>query len=134
MSLAIVGADYPNARGPARRFEIAVCHPGEPVTLKREPRNKHDSRAIGVYSMRDVQIGYVRAEQAQMIGAALDSVTAIFQRPDTWGAVIRISFDGKVPELPPETPKDARAARQGPPRDDGDDWPPPAPKDDFTGL
>lgn len=131
MSLAIVGADYPNPRGPARRFEIAVCHPGEPVTLKREPRNKHDSRAIGVYSVRDVQIGYVRAEQAQMIGSAMDSITAVFQRPDTWGAVIRISFDGTTPVLPVEKP---RPARHRPGSGLDEEWPPPEPRDDFGGL
>lgn len=68
-SLAIVGAAYPNKRGPGRLFEIHMCSPGEPVTLRKEPRNPADSRAIGVYSARDVQLGYVRAEDAQLSGS-----------------------------------------------------------------
>lgn len=59
MSLAVVGADYPNARGPTRRFEIVLCVPGETIELRREPKNPADSRAIDVYSLRGVQLGYI---------------------------------------------------------------------------
>ncbi|WP_232307448.1 HIRAN domain-containing protein [Sphingobium chungbukense] len=135
MSIAVVGADYPNKRGPGRRFEIAMCAPGESVDLRREPKNPADSRAIGVYSARDVQIGYVPAEQAQWIGGQLAVIRAIFQRADTFGAVIRVTFDGSEPALPVEKP--VQRGAPPPPDPDGygdDDWPPREPKDDFSSI
>ena len=98
--------------------------------LRREPKNPADSRAIAVYSDRNVQLGYVPAEQAQFIGGLLPTVRAIFQRADTFGPVIRVTFDGIEPVLPADKPKPAP-----PPRDDDggadDDWPPREPRDDF---
>lgn len=134
MSIAVVGADYPNKHGPGRRFEIAMCSPGEAVELRREPRNPADSRAIGVYSARDVRIGYVPAEQAQWIGGQLAVVRAIFQRADTFGAVIRVTFDGSEPALPVEKPVHRAAAAQRNPEGYDDDWPPREPKDDFGSI
>lgn len=133
-SLAVVGADYPNKRGPGRRFEIALCMPGEAVELRPEPRNPADSRAIGVYSARDIQIGYIQAEYAQWIGGQLAVVRAIFQRADTFGAVIRVTFDGSTPALPVEKPKIARQQTVDPDGYEGEDWPPRAPKDDFGDI
>ena len=133
-SLAVVGADYANKRGPGRRFEIALCLPGEPVELRREPKNPADSRAIGVYSMRDVQIGYIQAEYAQWIGGQIAVVRAIFQRADTFGAVIRATFDGSTPVLPVEKPKPARPQMADLDGYGGDDWPPREPKDDYGGI
>ncbi|WP_241233713.1 HIRAN domain-containing protein [Altericroceibacterium xinjiangense] len=104
LSLAVVGADYPNKRGPARRFEIALCHPGEPVELVPEPKNPADPRAIAVYSCRGVQMGYVSAERCGRIGALIRQgrdVQAIFQETARYGAVIRVAFDGEKPRLPP---------------------------------
>lgn len=102
MSLAVVGADYPNKRGPARRFEIALCEPGEPVQLKPEPTNPADRRAIAIYSVRGIQIGYITAERAPRIGKLMreTSVCAVFQQATRSGAVIRAAFDGVVPDLP----------------------------------
>jgi hypothetical protein len=113
-SLAIVGADHMNKRGPTRRFEIAMCNPGEPVQLVPEPKNPVDPLAIAVMSCRGIQIGYVRAERAQLMRTAMSrgEVTAIFQRAETWGATIRVGFNGVQPTLP--EPSDSRA----------DDWPP----------
>lgn len=118
LSLAIVGADFPNKRGPVRRFEIAMCSPGEPVDLKREPNNPADARAISVYSARGVMIGYVRAERAQFVGSlmARGLVTAIFQQADSWGCTIRVGYDGAMPELPASS-------------DQYGDWPPPGSED-----
>lgn len=114
LSLAVVGAEYPNKRGPTRRFEIKLCRPGEPVELRREPKNPADSRAIGVYSCRGVQIGYVSAERASLVGQWIKrgQVRAIFQREDTFGAVIRISTDGSAPELPVEKSRKAKPASE----------------------
>ena len=131
-SIAVKGADYPNKRGPGRRFEIAMCVPGEPVELRREPKNPADSRAIGVYSMRDVQLGYIPADYAQWIGGQLASIKAVFQRADTFGAVIRVTFDGSEPVLPVEKPVQRGAPQMRDHDGSGDeDWPPPEPKDEF---
>jgi hypothetical protein len=103
LSLAVVGADYPNKRGPGRRFEIEMCTPGEPVQLVPEPRNPADPRAVAVFSARGVQIGYLTAERAPWIGGMIREgreVRAIFQHRTNWGAVIRAAFDGEEPVLP----------------------------------
>lgn len=63
LSLAVVGAQYPNRDGSDRRFEILLCTPGEPVELVPEPRNRHDENAVAVRSARGVQIGYLTAER-----------------------------------------------------------------------
>lgn len=118
-SLAIVGADFPNQRGPGRRFEIAMCEPGELVELRHDPKNPADERAIAVFSARGIQIGYVRAERAQFVGTVLHRGfgQAIFQRKEPWGCTIRVSLDGSVPTLPaPTEMKDG-------------DWPPPGSED-----
>ena len=124
MSLAVIGADYPDARGPTRRFEMVLCAPGELIELRREPKHPADSRAIGVYSVRGFQLGYIRAEQAQWIGAMLGSAKAVFQAAEAFGAVIRVTFDESDPVLPVARQKPSRAS----------DWPPPEPRDDFAGI
>lgn len=104
LSLAIVGADYPNKRGPARRFAIAVCRPGDPIELRRELRNQFDEYAIAVFESDGVQLGYVRSERAAWLAPLLDrgeEVTAIFQEATAYGCAIRIAFGGESPTLPP---------------------------------
>lgn len=120
ISLAVVGADYPNKRGPTRRFEIAICQPGEPVELVPEPKNPADPLAVAVYSSRGVQLGYLTAERCGRIGALIREgreVTAIFQDKAPYGAVIRVAFDGEAPILP-ET-------REPEPPEEQDFWPDP---------
>lgn len=105
LSLAVVGALYPNADGSDRRFELALCSPGEAIDLRPEPRNKADPRAIAVFSCRGEQIGYLAAERAPIIGAVLRSGRdwrAIYQARSDFGAWIRIAFDGAEPLLPPQ--------------------------------
>lgn len=102
-SLAVVGVDFPNPKGPTRRFEVELCRPGEPIELRPEPRNKHDPQAIAVFSCRGVQIGYLPAERAPLIGGIIAKgveVRAIFQERTNWGAAIRVAFDGEQPRLP----------------------------------
>ena len=104
MSLAVVGADYPNRRGPGRRFEIALCTPGEPIELRLEPNNPADPSAVAVFSARGIQLGYLSAERCGRIGAIMRAgreVRAIFQHQAQFGAVIRVAFDGAEPDLPP---------------------------------
>lgn len=101
VSVAVVGAPYPNADGTNRQFEILLCQPGEPVTLVPEPHNKKDRRAVAVYSSRGVQIGYVNAERAGWLGALIaeHEVQAVFQRKAAFGAWVRVAFDGDLPAL-----------------------------------
>jgi hypothetical protein len=104
ISLAVVGADYPNRRGPGRRFEIELCKPGDPVELRPEPKNPKDPRAIAVFSERGVQIGYLTAERCGRIGQLMSEgreLRSIFQEKTRSGAIIRVAFDGGEPQLPP---------------------------------
>jgi hypothetical protein len=123
MSLAVVGADFLNKRGPTRRFEIRLCKPGEPVKLVPEPKNPADPLAIAVLSCRDIQMGYVRAERAQFIGTAMRraGVKAIFQRAEPFGCTIRVSLDGSEPILPPDD-TESHAADWPPPMSDDPEW------------
>jgi len=126
MSLAVVGVDHPNKSGPTRRFEIAVSVPGEPVDLVPEPKNPADPNAIAVFSCRNVQIGYLRAERAPLVATFLSHARitgAIFQEAARWGAIIRIGLDGKAPVLPDITPPD-------PVEGDSGFWPDYIPPDD----
>lgn len=105
ISLAVVGADYPNEDGSDRRFELALCSPGEAVELRPEPRNRADPRAIAVFSCRGEQIGYLPAERAPWIGSLISSGRewrAVYQVRSDFGAWIRVAFDGAEPVLPPQ--------------------------------
>lgn len=109
MSLDVVGADHLNKDKSNRRFEILLCQAGEPLDLIPEPKNPADPQAVAVFSCRGVQIGYVRADRAQLIRSYLSRgriTDAIFQRASQAGAIIRIGLDGEVAALPkaPESP------------------------------
>ncbi|RSV11641.1 hypothetical protein CA235_18395 [Sphingomonas sp. ABOLF] len=116
LSLAVVGADYPNKRGPGRRFELALCSPGELVELRPEPENPKDEYAVAVYSARGVQLGYLTAERAPYIGRMLRQgrdVAAVFQELTAYGGVIRAAFDGERPVLPTSSAAPARQEHDG---------------------
>ena len=102
LSLAVVGIDYPNKGGGSRRFELLQCDPGEPVALRPEPRNRHDPNAVGVWSARGVQIGYLSAERAPWIGRRVieEEAQAVFQAIAGPVAYIRVRFGGGAPTLP----------------------------------
>ena len=104
LTLAIVGADYPNEpKVPGRRFEIALCAPGDPLELRPEPKNPADENAVAVYSERGVKIGYLTAERAPLILKHMregHEPRAIFQSAASFGAYARIAFD-EEPSLPP---------------------------------
>ena len=105
ISLAVVGVAFANADKSKsnRRFEIILCKPGEPVDLRPEPKNRYDERAIGVWSMRCVQLGYLTAERCGRIGGLMrqgHKVTAVFQAATPFGAWIRVAFDGELPIVP----------------------------------
>ena len=75
LSLAVVGISHPNANGSNRRFEAMLCVPGESVELRPEPKNKHDSNAVAVFSARGVQIGYLTAAGSFYCLARSNTVT-----------------------------------------------------------
>lgn len=104
ITLPIVGVDFPNKIGPTRRFAIELLAPGDPVKLRTEPTNPADPHAVAVYSMSDVQIGYLPAERAPYVGMHMrrGEVAAIFQGKGERGFFVRIAFDGDVPFLPPQ--------------------------------
>ncbi|WP_230481255.1 HIRAN domain-containing protein [Sphingomonas sp. Leaf21] len=114
LTLAVVGIDFPNedkARS-NRRFEAMASAIGDPVTLRPDPRNRHDPQAVAVFSQRDVQLGYLSAERASMIGARLrrgEEAVAIYQGLKGSVAYIRVRFGGGAPTLPPVRADDAPA-------------------------
>ena len=114
-------------------MEILLCAPGDRVTLRREPKNPHDPNAIGVWSPRDIQMGYISAERAPLIGRRMqaESVVAVFQAMTASGAYIRIRFGDGEPTLPPpmlDTAPVSAPVRRGHdpdgfyPDDDGPEW------------
>lgn len=115
MSMAVVGADFPNSDGSDRRLEIQCCSPGEYVALRAEPDNPRDPRAVGVWSSRNVQIGYLTAERCGRIAALINEereIEAVFQTWANFGAWIRVAFDGEEPVVD-ETQRLARFPREG---------------------
>ena len=105
LSLAIVGIDYPNQRGPGRRFELEICRSGEPIELRPEPKNKFDEHAIAVFSCRGIQLGYLASERAVLVGTLWrqgHETRAIFQAQEAKVGWLRVAFDGEEPMLPPE--------------------------------
>ena len=102
MSLAVVGVNHPNKDKSKsnRRFEIALCKPGDPVELRPEAKNIADEAAVAVFSDRGIQIGYLTAERCGRIGALIREgreLHAVFQRDARHGAWIRVAFDGEDP-------------------------------------
>lgn len=126
LSLAVVGARFPNRSGPDRRFEILLCKPGDPVELIPEPKNPADPLAVAVFSERGVQMGYLTAERCGWIGRMIRDgrdIEAAFQKPTQFGAVIRVAFDGAPLDLPKESPRESVD-------DDSGFWPDYIPPDD----
>lgn len=117
ISIAIIGVDFPR-RGETRRAEIGLCRPGEPLDLRRERRPIGGRAAVGVYSARGVQIGYVSPEDADMIAGQIAVARAIFSNADTFGAVGRFTLDGSTPALRQPKPKPQRIVPAGYPADE----------------
>ncbi len=132
LTLSIVGIDFPNAdRSKSnRRMEVMLCTPSEPVELRREPKNPHDANAVAVFSMRGVQMGYVSAERAPLIGRRMqqEPYAVVFQALAGNMGYVRIRFGGGAPTLPEtvEPPPSSRPAPYDPdifyPDPEGPEW------------
>lgn len=109
LTTSIVGIDFPNEVKPKsnRRMECMLCAPGEPVELRPEPKNPFDSNDVAIWSERGVQLSYVSAERAPLIGKqrmGQDEINAVFQAIHGSGAYTRIRFGGGFPTLPNPAP------------------------------
>jgi hypothetical protein len=121
LTTSIVGIDFPNEDKSKsnRRMECMLCAPGDFVELRLEPTNPFDTNAVAIYSERGVQLGYVSAERAPLIGKKMgeDEVNAVFQAIHGSNAYIRIRFGGGLPTLPdpvPDAPKPASPPQMRP--------------------
>lgn len=109
-SLPGAGERHLNADGSSRQEELALCVPGEPVRLVREPSNPYDHMAVAIISARGVCIGYLSRDRAVWVGSKIDrgyDVRAMVERvkgADLEGAalgiVVRINMEGEEPEMP----------------------------------
>jgi hypothetical protein len=134
LTLAVVGIDFPNTDKSKsnRRMELMLCVPGDPVDLRREPKNPHDANAVAVFSGRGVQMGYLSAERAPLIGRRMqqEEHLAVFQALTGSMGYVRIRFGGGAPTLPApgdaETPAPNRTATFDPdafyPDPEGPEW------------
>ena len=104
LTTSIVGIDFPNEDKSKsnRRMECMLCTLGDAVELWLEPTNPDDENAVAIFSARGVQLGYVSAERAPLIGKRMKEgeASAVFQAMHGSGAYIRIRFGGGVPTLP----------------------------------
>ncbi len=116
--IPIIGALFGGQRGRDRQAEIDLCRPGEELSLRLERTRVSGRRAIGVYSDRGVQIGYVLADGIAHPAAFASLARAAFKCPDTFGAVALFTFDGKVPALPQPKPAPKLVQHPRPPRDE----------------
>lgn len=58
------------------RYYNGVAHPGEFVTLVREPNNPYDHNAIRVDNLRGQKVGHVKATMAKSLAAIMDNGNA----------------------------------------------------------
>lgn len=78
---ALVGMKH---RG-TEEFVAETLEAGEPLTIKREPTNKFDNRAIQVWA-RGRHIGYVASSQNKTLAAEMDAAAVHGTR--AWAVVL----------------------------------------------
>jgi hypothetical protein len=117
-SFIVTCADFKTQRANGRRAEIGISVPGDVLTLRRERAKIGHHRAVGVYTSRERQIGYLRPEEVDLILPDIGTARAIFQSAETFGAVVRITLDGSKPTLPQPKPKPQLRMPPQPPRDE----------------
>ena len=81
------------------RYYQGVAHPGEFVTLVREPNNPYDRNAIRVDNMHGQKVGHVNKEAAAKLSRLLDNSrlpltceASIPSRGDQWKLPLLIEF------------------------------------------
>ena len=85
-------------------------HPGEYVTLVREPHNPYDRNAVRVESMRGVQVGHISKVVAEALAPVLDDtsplrarVEASIPRPPTNVFMVPIELARLRPRFPSQS-------------------------------
>jgi hypothetical protein len=69
----VVGVSFNNADGTRREdLIISKCREGDVLILKRDPRNKYDTNAIGVHLSSGEQIGHLSAALARDLASVMD--------------------------------------------------------------
>lgn len=64
VELEVVGESFDNEDGTSRQAILARCQEGDYIELRRQPKNKYDKNAIGVFTELG-QIGHVSRELAK---------------------------------------------------------------------
>jgi hypothetical protein len=81
----VAGVSHDNEDGSSRQYAIRkFCKSGTPLSLKREPANKHDKTAIGVwvygknlFRKGDFQIGYISSSLSHELAPRMDAGWAV---------------------------------------------------------
>lgn len=118
LSFIVTGAAFTTARAHGRRAEIGISAPGDALTLRRDPGTIGRKPAVGVYTARGRQIGYIQPHEVDLILPDIDKARAIFQSGETFGAVAQITMDGSKPTLPQPKPKPQLRMPPAEPRDE----------------
>ena len=126
LSLHVVGLDFanPDKSKSNRRFEMALCVPGERIDLVPQPKHPKDRNAVAVFTARGTQLGYLTAERAPWIGRRIadgELFEAIFQAALSYVAIVRVRFGEGMPTLPPP-PLIAPAASDCEADPEGPEW------------
>lgn len=125
LSIAVVGIRYANRDGTNRRFHLELLARGDPVELRREPRNEFDEHAVAVFTITGYCVGYVPSERAPFVAgkmAASTEIQAVFQELRSEIAVIRVRIGGGAPTLPPEQNAKPLAEPELYPDPDAGEW------------
>lgn len=70
----IAGVTHRNPDGSRRQKLLKRCRVNDPLTLLREPRNRHDRNAVAVFRWgTNEQLGYITAAAAETVAAAMDA-------------------------------------------------------------
>jgi hypothetical protein len=118
ISFIVTGAAFKTERAHGRRAEIGISVPGDVLTLRRERGAIGRRPAVGVYTSRDRQIGYIQPHEVDLVLNVTEEAQAIFQSSETFGAVARITVDGSKPTLPQPKPKPQLRMPPAEPRDE----------------
>lgn len=114
----VIGSDFKTRPAPGRLAEIEMSVPGDRFTLRREHFDIQGYPAVGVYSTRGRQIGYIYPTEAHLLRELAPKAQVIFQGSQEWGATVIVTVDGSVPALPQPKAKRRLIMPPRPPRDE----------------